>query len=167
MSVALTQRRFQSLPPAEQNLSGSSAGMHTRSALRECSHTDLRQQISQEMREIVEVAAGSGVPGEYVKETLRRAHRNLGRPKFWRVQAAWKGEAGDWSGWAIEDFRERSNDLRTQREKRKYAQASAMGARLREMRDGLARTDPEFFGPQIDALEWALRGGSSADKPEG
>jgi len=140
--------------------------MWSHRALSKCSQSEIQESIAQEMREAVIEAAQPAVPGESVKATLLRAHRNLGSTKFWRVRAAWKGEAGDWSATAVEEFRGKLNALRVERDKRKYAAATVMGQRLRAMRDGLQRTDPEFFGSEIDALSWALRRCRGEDQHE-
>lgn len=63
--------------------------------------------LASEMQAIVRSAAAPVLPGDSVKAQLRRAHQCLGQPKFWRVRAAWHGEAGSWSGDAVSEFRER------------------------------------------------------------
>lgn len=77
---------------------------------------DFREKISAEMKALVIEAAEPMRAGESVKSIIRRAHQRLGRPKYWRVEAAWKGEAGEWSAAALEEFRARLRDLRAQRE---------------------------------------------------
>ena len=152
MTVALT-RRFPTLSAkAETNINRSSAGMRSNWALPRCSGAELRANIAKEMRKTVIEAAEPAVPGEGVKQALLRAHRNLGRPKFWRVRAAWKGEAGDWSAHAVEDFRERIDALRKQRLRRERQEASELGQRIASLRVALAEVDPDFFGPTCDDL---------------
>ena len=63
--------------------------------------------LSAEAQRLVQSAAEPIRPGETVKAQMRRAWMNLGRPAFWRVKAAWYGEAGCWSAAAMQDLRER------------------------------------------------------------
>ena len=168
MSEALIHRRFFKLSAsAESNINRSSADMRSKWALRNCSRAELQDNIAQEMRKTVIEAAEPGVPGEGVKSTLQRAHRNLGRPKFWRVRAAWKGEAGDWAGWALDDFRERIDALRRQRRKRDLKEAADVGNRIASLRSALAQADPDFFGPEVDALGQLLERASRGQTPDG
>ena len=51
----------------------------------------MRNEIKEEMQAIVFEAAAPIEPGETVKGQMVRAWKNLGRPPFWRVRAAWWG----------------------------------------------------------------------------
>ena len=53
--------------------------------------------IALEARSLVRDAACPVTPGETVKAQMRRAWDNLGCWHWWRVRAAWNGEAGCWS----------------------------------------------------------------------
>lgn len=68
--------------------------------------------ISVEAQGIVHDAAQPVTPGENIKAQMLRAWTALGRPPFWRLRAAWHGEAGRWSAAALEDLRARDKARR-------------------------------------------------------
>lgn len=68
--------------------------------------------IAVEAQGIVRDAAQPISPGENIKAQMQRAWNALGRPAFWRVRAAWHGEAGRWSAAALEDLRARDRARR-------------------------------------------------------
>ena len=82
--------------------------------------------IAAEMQGLVFEAAEPVSPGDTVKAQQRRAWEALHRPPFWRLRAAWYGEAGCWSARAVEDMRRRA------------ATRQAREAKAREHAQGLA-----------------------------
>lgn len=81
----------------------------------------IRENIAAEMLGLVREAAQPVAAGESIKAQIRRAWIALGRPDFWRVRAAWHGEAGKWTASAVDDFRARASHQRPpprQREER-------------------------------------------------
>jgi T5orf172 domain len=70
--------------------------------------------IADEARQIVADAMQPVQPGENIKKQLERAWVALGKPPFWRIRAAWYGEAGKWLGMTLEDFRARDRVRRGQ-----------------------------------------------------
>lgn len=83
--------------------------------------------IASEMRHVVYLAAEPVRPGDTVKAQQRRAWETLQRPAWWRLRAAWYGEAESWSARAVEDMRKR--DLaRREREGRARDAAERLSA---------------------------------------
>jgi hypothetical protein len=68
----------------------------------------IQEELACELRRLVREAAQPVAAGESIKGQIRRAWIALGRPDFWRVRAAWHGEAGKWTASAVEDFRARA-----------------------------------------------------------
>lgn len=118
--------------------------------------------LAAEMRRIVIDAAGPS-KGVTIKGQMRAAWQALGRPPFWRLRAAWYGEAGRWSGEAIEDFRRRHR-RRLGKEANARGEADKAIAVLRSLRDSYAAIDPDFYRDQILAIERTL---GDARGPEG
>lgn len=124
--------------------------------MRDRSSCQPEQALAREMQAIVKDAAQPVSPGETVKGQMRRAWNELRRPPFWRVRAAWWGEAGKWVASAVEDFRRRSDELRQRRQHRQRNDAATFLAqvdRLERLRQALSAADPAFYRDEIDALE--------------
>ncbi len=71
-------------------------------------HQHQQTMLADELRRLVREAAKPVEAGETIKAQIRRAWMTLGRPDYWRVRAAWHGEAGRWTASAVEDFRARA-----------------------------------------------------------
>jgi hypothetical protein len=91
----------------------------------EMNAASLAHMQAREMQDLVRNAAGDPQMGERIKAQINRAWENLGRPKAWRVRAAWNGEAGCWSGVACLEFKERYRVYREQQETRARARSAA------------------------------------------
>lgn len=111
--------------------------------------------LATDMQNIV-FAAADPQPGEIVKAQIRRAWASLGHPSFWRVKAAWYGEAGSWSGTAVKDF-ERRDANRRQKEEAARGNANQAVATLVALRGQyLAAPDADFHREQVMAIDAAL-----------
>lgn len=131
--------------------------MRDRSSFRLCSRQgdEMSASIAAEMRSIALSAAEPVRPGETIKGQLRRATTRL-QATAWRVRAAWYGEAGCWSGSAVEDFRRRA--ARLNRQTTEAARADQMEAdRLEVLADRLERSDPEMGRELARPLRHAAR----------
>ena len=113
--------------------------------------------IAIEARDMVRRAAEPVQPGETVKAQMRRAWINLGRPKFWRVRAAWHGEAGNWLAPAFRDLEERYRAYCDKRDREARAEVALAASRLAALREVLAAADPRALGQEISALDLAIR----------
>lgn len=131
-----------------------------------------QRRIALEMAMLVQDAAKPVEPGESVKAQINKAWENLGRPPYWRVRAAWWGEAGRWVGTALEEFRARKTALDNKRRGIEDAksrardaasgpEARAMRQNLPRLREALAVIDAKGNREEIRALDWVL--GSSHD----
>lgn len=112
--------------------------------------------IAAEMQSIVFSAAEPIRPGDTVKAQQRRAWGTLGRPPFWRLRAAWYGEAECWSGRAIEDLRRRAR-ARQEREENAREQAEQLGATYAAFAESLRKEDPDKYRERADRLEHMAR----------
>jgi len=83
--------------------------------------------IASEMQTLVYEAAAPVRPGDTVKAQQRRAWAALQRPAWWRLRAAWYGEADCWSGRAVDDMRQRDR-ARREREASLRDAAEDLGA---------------------------------------
>ena len=127
--------------------------MHDKSSFKLCSDGDRGMSaLAGEMRGIVQRAAAPVVPGDTVKTQMRRAWQALGRPPFWRLRAAWYGEAAGWSARAVDDLRRRN----LEREARALEHANKAAATLHSLRAAYAAGDADFHREQIVALDAAL-----------
>lgn len=93
----------------------------------------IRADLAAEMQSLVRDAATPVRGGETVKGQMRRAWSALGRPDFWRVRSAWHGEAGRWTGDAIEDFRARGRQLAATRAERGSQERAGAPAKARQV----------------------------------
>lgn len=127
---------------------------------------DAMSALALEMQEIVFRAAQPVRPGEIPKAQMRRAFYTLqkaisDRPLlFWRVRAAWNGEAGCWVGVAHEDLRERDRALRCKEaEAREQArkQQEEIAAICNTAAERLRSIDADFHSSEITRLERAAR----------
>lgn len=91
---------------------------------------DMSASIASEARRLVMSAAEPVSPGETVKAQMRRAWERLGRPSWWRLKAAWYGEAGCWSAAALEDLRQRVERWTARQEERGRAEAENLATIL-------------------------------------
>lgn len=101
------------------------SGNHDGSSCRVCSGDDM--SIGSEMQAIVWGAAEPIQPGDTVKAQQRRAWAALRNPPWWRLRAAWYGEADCWSARAVEDMRQRDR-ARREREAKLRDAAEDLGA---------------------------------------
>lgn len=117
----------------------------------------IAQSLADEMQGIVFGAAQPVRPGDTVKAQMRRAWTELARPPFWRLRAAWYGEAGFWRGYSHEDMRRRH----AERLRKEASNADANRDRtltvLGTLRTAYAVADPDLYREQILALEHELR----------
>lgn len=115
--------------------------------------------IAAEMQHVVYLAAEPVRAGDTVKAQQRRAWEALRRPAFWRLRAAWYGEADCWSARAVEDMRQR--DLaRREREGRARDAAEDLGA----LYAAIAR-HPDVGGARADHLLDLARACGAGDRP--
>lgn len=95
-------------------------------------------------------------PGESIKAQMRRSAERLGmardRTLLRRHRAAWYGEAGSWGADLLIDLQSRFAAW-TKSQRQENAQARrAMADDLDSLAERLARTDPSFFGADIESL---------------
>lgn len=100
--------------------------MRDKASYRVCSERNGMSVIAAEMRALAQSAAEPVSPGETVKAQQRKAWETLRRPAFWRLRAAWYGEAGCWSAVAVEDMRRRHAE-RLRKEAKTREQATELG----------------------------------------
>lgn len=116
--------------------------------------------IATEARDIVWAAAEPVRPGELVKTQMRRSWENLGRPAWWRLKAAWYGEAGSFSAAAIADLQNRYTTWKAS-EARRAQQAAATRELIRNngRRAAVenARAEIDNILARIEHIEAALR----------
>lgn len=124
------------------------------------SHSDRKELVvtalALEMRRIVQHAASPVQPGETIKAQQRRAWEALKRPPFWRLRAAWYGEAGSWSAVAADDLRRRDAERR-RKEAKARDQASELAALYQGIAARLSSTDADFHRHDVAALLDAAR----------
>jgi len=108
--------------------------------------------IAAEMQAIVFDAAQPIRPGDTVKAQQRRAWGTLGRPPFWRLRAAWYGEAECWSGKAIEDLRRRAR-ARQAKEENAREQAQQLGSTYAAVSESLRKEDPDKYRGRADEFQ--------------
>lgn len=141
---------------------------HDRSSCSICSEESM--SIAAEMQSIVFTAAEPVPAGASVKAQQLRAWKALGRPPFWRLRAAWYGEAECWSGKAIEDLRRRAR-ARQEREENAREQAQQLGSKYAAFAESLREADPDKHRHRADEFgRLASRLGASysaVDQAEG
>lgn len=126
--------------------------------------------LAAEMQGIVFRAAEPLKPDEKVKARIRRAHSVLqstfpGNPlKFWRVKAAWEGDAESWVGRAHEDLRERDRALRKKIEAGR-AKTNELAIIFATAAERLRQIDPNFYREQIAQHERAASEIGALDRP--
>lgn len=101
------------------------SGNHDGSSCSFCSGETV--SIASEMQAIVLGAAEPVRPGDTVKAQQRRAWDALRRPAWWRLRAAWYGDADCWSARAVDDMRLRDR-ARREREGTLRDAAADLGA---------------------------------------
>lgn len=116
-----------------------------------CSRDEAMSVLANEMQIIARSAAEPAAIGDSIKAEMVRAWQALSRPPWWRLKAAWYGEAGCWSGRAIEEFRAR-HKARLAKEEAARAKASAIASLCAAAADRLETIDPDFHRPEIDRL---------------
>lgn len=135
---------------------------HDRSSCSFCSEESM--SIAAEMQSIVFSAAEPIRAGDTVKAQQRRAWSALGRPPFWRLRAAWYGEAECWSGGAIEDLRRRAR-ARQAKEEHAREQAQQLGSTYAAFAESLRAEDANRYGDHADGFERLARRLGSVDRP--
>lgn len=110
--------------------------------------------LALEMQQIVRGAAEPVSAGDTVKGQMRKAWEALGRPSYWRLRAAWYGEASGWSARAVEDMRHRA-ERRRRKEAKGRAEAIELAGLFQSIAGRLAEVDPDFHREDIAALERA------------
>lgn len=113
--------------------------------------------VAEEARSIVMMAAEPIPAGDTVKAQMRRAWERLGRPAWWRIRAAWYGEAGCWSATAIEEFRQRANRWQSRQEAGAREEAHALATVLNRFLEGDADTHPHLAGEDLAAARDLVR----------
>lgn len=111
--------------------------------------------LATDMKTIV-YAAADPRPGETVKAQIRKAWAALGFPSFWRVKAAWYGEAGCWSGEAVRDFQVRDAARRRKEEAAREHANQAVASLVALRGQYLAAPDADFHREQVVAIDAAL-----------
>lgn len=130
---------------------------------------DQMSSLAAEMQAIAFRAAEPLRPEEKVKARIRRAHSVLqsvfpGTPlKFWRVKAAWEGEAESWVGRAHEDMRERDRALQKKIEAGR-AKANELAVIFATAAERLRHIDPDFYREQIAEHERSARALGAVDR---
>lgn len=119
--------------------------------------------IAHEMRGIALRAAEPVSAGETVKAQQRRAWEALRRLPFWRVRAAWYGEAGCWSAVAVDEMRRLDAERRKKEAKGREA-ANELAAILATAAERLRVVDPDFYREQIAQHERAARALGAPDR---
>jgi hypothetical protein len=118
---------------------------------------DPMNTIAAEMRSLVLHAAEPVTAGETIKAQQRRAWERLSRPSFWRLRAAWYGEAGCWSARAVEDMRRR-DAARRQKEAKQREHVDKLGTLFAGVAARLqAGPHADFHQHDVDALLHAAR----------
>jgi hypothetical protein len=116
------------------------------------------------MQEIVFDAARPVAPGAKIKAQLNSAWVNLGRPSWWRLIAAWKGEAGSWSATAAYDFEQRHSELKTRRAARIRAIDLAHAAKWEAMATLLEGENAELHRSDIEVYRTLARAARALDR---
>lgn len=109
-------------------------------------------EIEDRMRFVVREAAMPVTAGETIKAQMNRAWASLGRPKFWRVRAAWNGEAGCWSARACREFESRYEAFKAKGKRAADGEARKLAAVYTALATRLEATDAEFHRSDIAAL---------------
>ncbi len=113
--------------------------------------------VAKRMQFIVRDAAMPVAPGDKIKAQVNRAWANLGRPRLWRVIAAWKGEAGCWSGAATYEFEQRYAAWRERQARRAAELDLTHAARLEATASALEIQDEAFHRTEIARLRDVAR----------
>lgn len=113
--------------------------------------------VAHRMREIVFDAATPVLPGEKLKAQMNRAWANLGRPSFWRIVSAWRGEAGCWSAAAAYDFEGRYAAWTAHRARIAREGDLTHAAKLEAAATALEAQDSDFHRTEIDRLRNVAR----------
>ena len=97
---------------------------------------DMSSRIADDLQACVRIPATPILPGETVAAQMRRSWERLGRPKWWRLKAAWYGEAGSFSAAAAQDIQHRFVAWREA-----DARRAASSAELERVRQGALRRE--------------------------
>lgn len=116
--------------------------------------------IATELEGLVKSAASPPRVGELPSAQIRRAWAALGKPDWWRVRAAWYGQAHEgWPVGVVDDLRRRyaawKRESQEAAARDRSREDTAAVAALASLRSRLAEADPEFFGEQIAAIDAA------------
>lgn len=140
--------------------------MHDKSSFgKRCCNRGLAvSALASEMRRMVFGAAAPVAPGETIKAQQRRAWEALSKPPFWRLRAAWYGDAGKWTGTAIEDMRRR-DAARRRKQEASRDQARELAFIYATAAERLRAIDANFHRDEITRLELAARAVGGVDRP--
>lgn len=109
-----------------------------------------------EAMRLVRSAASPIGPGESVKAQMRRSAERLGmardRTLNRRHRAAWYGEAGSWGADLLIDLQSRFRSWQSKQRQEDARARTAMADDLDSLAERLSRTDPTFFGADIEGL---------------
>ena len=101
-------------------------------------------------------AAAPIQPGESIKAQMRRSAERLGmardRTLNRRHRAAWYGEAGSWGADLLIDLQTRFTAWQNSQRHEDARVRLAMADDLDGLAERLSRTDPSFFGADIEGL---------------
>lgn len=130
--------------------------------LRSCG--EAMSSLALEAQRIVRDAARPVAPGEGIKAQMRRAWTALGHPEWWRVRAAWYGEAGSWSAVAFDDLRMRYADWTERQQRRARLQGSTLADHLEATARGMVEADADFHRQDVAGLLDAVRALRGVDR---
>jgi hypothetical protein len=105
---------------------------------------EMSASIASEAQRLVMGAAEPVSAGETVKAQMRRAWERLGRPSWWRIRAAWYGEASCWSAAALEDLRNRAGRWSDKQRESGRAEAENLAAVLSRFLEADAPAAPHL-----------------------
>ena len=118
---------------------------------------DVSASIASEAQRLVMGLSEPVAAGETVTAQMRRAWERLGRPSWWRIRAAWYGEAGCWSAAAVEDLRQRADRWAAREEARGRDEAHALATVLSRFLEGDADPHPSLARADLAAARDLVR----------
>jgi hypothetical protein len=133
------------------------SGLHDKESFLVRSPSQVARAIADEARSIVMRAAEPIPAGDTVKTQMRRAWERLGRPSWWRMRAAWYGEAGCWSATAIEEFRLRASRWQNRQEAAAREEAHVLAAVLGRFLEADASAGAHVASEDLDAARSLVR----------
>ena len=127
---------------------------------------EMTTTVRDQLQSYVRMPALPIMPGETVAAQMRKSWERLGRPKWWRLKAAWYGEAGSFSAAAAQDIQNRFLAWREAEAKRSTSAAETERARQMTLdRALLERTRAEHVAAlrKIEARLACLTNGDALD----